>query len=694
MDSLFTPKKIKHLEIKNRIVFPPIVCFETSEDENFVSEKNINHYETMAKSGNGLIIVEASAVSKNGRLSVDQLGIWDDKFIEGLRKIVEICHENTAKVFIQIHHAGLKTPKAVNEDTISSSDYNDENLSARELTQDEINQIHQDFVDGAIRAQKAGFDGIELHGAHGYLFTQFFSSKVNKRRDDYGGGLDNRLRIVKDVFKDIKKHVNDDFIVGIRMGCNENDLETSIAMAKRFEDMGMDFLHVSTGFDNASINVEPPKDFPCNWIVYGATKIKENVNIPVIAVNGIKKPAQARYLIEHGLVDFIAIGRAQLADPNFVNHTFINVSKEDSIVNCLGCKPCGWFTKANNCPERKPKRRVRYKGTHPRTFEEKYKELNPDKYTKTVARVIEKGGTPAGTHRPILVEEILEFFQIKPGQTGLDATLGYGGHTLEMLKCLDSKGRLYATDIDPIELARTQERLKDLGYGEEILTIKQMNFSKIDEIVLESGPLDFILADLGVSSMQIDNPERGFSFKNTGPLDLRLNPNKGISAAERLQTISQDELEGMLIENADEPHAAPIARAIMDEIKKGTNISTTTQLQQIIQEAVEQLPKSDEDSVKKSCQRCFQALRIDVNDEYEVLYEFLEKLPNALTKGGRVAILSFHSGEDRLVKKSFRHLLRRGIYKEVSPSPIRPSFEESNSNSRARSAKLRWAIKA
>lgn len=353
MDSLFTPQKIKHLEIKNRIVLPPMVCFGSSEDGNFVSEKNINHYEAVAKGGSGLIIVEAAAVSKDGRLSVDQLGIWDDKFIEGLSKIVKVCHENSTKVFIQIHHAGLKAPKAVNEDTISSSDYIDGNLSARELTQNEINQIHQDFVAGAIRAQKAGFDGIELHGAHGYLFTQFFSNKVNKRRDDYGGNLDHRLKIVRDIFKDIKDHVRDDFIIGIRMGCNENDLETSIDMAKRFEDMGMDFLHISTGFDNTPIDIGLPPDFPCNWIVYGATKIKEKVNIPVIAVNGIKKPEQARYLIDHNLVDFVAIGRGQLADPNFVNHI-----KEDSIVNCLGCKPCGWFTKADNCPKRKPKRRV------------------------------------------------------------------------------------------------------------------------------------------------------------------------------------------------------------------------------------------------------------------------------------------------------------------------------------------------
>ncbi|OLS03827.1 16S rRNA (cytosine(1402)-N(4))-methyltransferase RsmH [Tissierella creatinophila] len=348
-----------------------------------------------------------------------------------------------------------------------------------------------------------------------------------------------------------------------------------------------------------------------------------------------------------------------------------------------------------NNQDQKHKRRVRYKGTHPRSYKEKYKELQPEAYPDTVEKVIQKGSTPAGMHRSICVDEILNFLQITPGQTGLDATLGYGGHTLEILKCLDSKGQLYATDIDSIELPKTQRRLEDLGYGSEVLKIRQLNFSNIDQVVLESGPLDFILADLGVSSMQIDNPDRGFSFKNEGPLDLRLNPNKGESASERLSKFSEDELEGMLIENADEPHAKKIASAIISALKKGGKINTTTDLQEIITDTLKFIPENKrENETKKSCQRTFQALRIDVNDEFEVLYEFLEKLPSALAKGGRVAILSFHSGEDRLVKKSFKHYFRKGIYSEVTPGPIRPTPEECSSNGRARSAKLRWAIKA
>lgn len=345
--------------------------------------------------------------------------------------------------------------------------------------------------------------------------------------------------------------------------------------------------------------------------------------------------------------------------------------------------------------EKKHQRRVRYKGTHPKTFKEKYKEHQPDKYEDEVQKAIQRGNTPAGMHISIGVKEILEFLQIKPGQTGFDATLGYGGHTLEMLKCLGQSGHIYATDEDPIESVKTKERLEKLGYGPEMLTIRNMNFAEIDKIFEESGPIDFILADLGVSSMQIDNPDRGFTYKREGPLDLRLNPSKGISAAQRLRGIKMDELEGMLIENADEPRAAEIAKAIVTHLRKGQKIETTTQLRDIIKDVLSNVPSKDKEmEFKKTCQRVFQALRIDVNQEFEVLYEFLEKLPHVMAPGGRVIILSFHSGEDRLVKKSFQHFQRQGLYSEVSDGPIKPSAEECAINPRARSTKMRWAIKA
>ena len=267
----------------------------------------------------------------------------------------------------------------------------------------------------------------------------------------------------------------------------------------------------------------------------------------------------------------------------------------------------------NENNEVKHVRRVRYKGTHPKKFSEKYKEQNPEKYADTIEKVISKGSTPAGMHISIMVQEILDFLQIQPGQRGLDATLGYGGHTTEMLKCLKGEGHLYALDVDPIEIVKTKERLASRGFGPEILTIKQINFANIDEVAAEAGKFDFILADLGVSSMQIDNPERGFTYKAEGPLDLRLNPEKGESAAERLAKMDFEEIVGMLVENSDEPYAEEIADEIMKQKRKG-GIKTTTELRDAIERALKFLPaKEQKEAVKKACARTFQALRIDVN---------------------------------------------------------------------------------
>lgn len=341
------------------------------------------------------------------------------------------------------------------------------------------------------------------------------------------------------------------------------------------------------------------------------------------------------------------------------------------------------------------KRRVRYKGTHPRKFSEKYKEHQPEKYADTIEKVIKKGSTPAGMHISICVNEILDFLQIQPGQKGLDATLGYGGHTRQMMMRLEGQGHMYALDVDPIESKKTKARLEEAGFGPEILTIKNMNFADIDQLVPEAGLFDFVLADLGVSSMQIDNPERGFSYKVDGPLDLRLNPEKGVSAAERLKEVTREELEGMLRENSDEPYAKEISRKVMEELKKGRAIETTTRMKEVIEKALAFLPEKERtEAVKKSCQRTFQALRIDVNSEFEVLDAFLSKLPDILAPGGRVAILTFHSGEDRMVKKYFKSMKKDGIYSDVANDVIRPSAEECVRNPRAKSTKMRWAIKA
>ena len=344
--------------------------------------------------------------------------------------------------------------------------------------------------------------------------------------------------------------------------------------------------------------------------------------------------------------------------------------------------------------EKKHKRRVHYSGKYPKKFEEKYKEHNPEKYKDTIEHVISKGSTPAGMHISIMVQEILDFLQIKPGQKGLDCTLGYGGHTRKMLEQLSGNGCIYGLDVDPIESEKTVKRIREAGFGEDNFQFRLINFANIDQVAAEVGKFDFVLADLGVSSMQIDNPERGFSYKIDGPLDLRLDPKHGQSAAERLHSVTQEEFVGMMVENSDEPYAQEIAQKVFSLMSKGNPMDTTTALREAISEALWKVPKDEKDqAIKKSCARVFQALRIDVNSEFEVLYSFLEKLPDILNPGARVAILTFHSGEDRLVKKSFKELEKMGVYSEVSTDVIRPSAEECRINPRSKSTKMRWAIK-
>jgi 16S rRNA (cytosine1402-N4)-methyltransferase len=330
-------------------------------------------------------------------------------------------------------------------------------------------------------------------------------------------------------------------------------------------------------------------------------------------------------------------------------------------------------------------RRVRYKGTHPRRFGEKYKELAPEQHAGELEKVKARGHTPAGTHRPIMVEEILAALAPQPGEVALDATLGYGGHTRELLPRLLPGGRLVGVDVDPIELPRTEGRLRELGFGEDVLTVRRMNFAGLPRLRAEAGGFDVVLADLGVSSMQIDNPARGFTWKVEGPLDLRLNPQRGRSAADLLASLTEQALAELLVENSDEPHAHAIAREV-----NGQSIRTTRDLAERVRSAL-RAERLEEDEIKRSLQRTFQALRIAVNDEFTVLDQFLSLLPGCLNPGGRVAILTFHSGEDRRVKKAFQQGLRDGLYAAVAPEPIRAAPEERRANPRSTSAKLRWA---
>jgi 16S rRNA (cytosine1402-N4)-methyltransferase len=349
-------------------------------------------------------------------------------------------------------------------------------------------------------------------------------------------------------------------------------------------------------------------------------------------------------------------------------------------------------------PPEKPasphRRRVRYRGTHPRRFEEKYKELNPDRYADDVRKVIESGKTPAGSHRPICVREIMEVLAPRPGEIAVDATLGHGGHALQIARALLPNGRLYGLDVDPIELPKAETRLRAAGLPEAALVVRRTNFAGLPQLLAEEKltGVDMVLADLGVSSMQLDDPARGFSFKLDGPLDLRMNPGRGRSAAALLAGLSLAELARLLEENADEPRAALIAGAVC-RAQARNPILRTGELARVIREALTPALRSKEE-IDATVRRSFQALRIAVNDEFSALEAFLRHLPACLKPGGRVAILTFHSGEDRRVKGSFRDGARNGLYARIARHVTRPGPEEVRANPRAASAKLRWAVRA
>ncbi len=331
------------------------------------------------------------------------------------------------------------------------------------------------------------------------------------------------------------------------------------------------------------------------------------------------------------------------------------------------------------------RRRPRYPGKHPRRFEEKYKEHHPERYADTVAKVLTSGKTPAGTHRPIMVAEILEVLSPKPGELAIDCTLGYGGHAQALFPRLQPGGRLLGMDVDPLELPKTEGRFRALGFGPDIFTAQRGNFAGLPKVLAGAGLLsaDIILADLGVSSMQIDDPARGFSVKLEGPLDMRMNPQRGQPAFALLQSIRPDALASLLAENADEPHAPALAAALA-----GRSFATTTSLAAAIRAA---LPRVNKEECDLSIRRVFQALRIAVNGELSALETFLRVLPACLNPGGRAAVLTFHSGEDRRVKKAFAVGLRDGLYADIAREVIRPNPAERHANPRSTPAKLRWA---
>jgi 16S rRNA (cytosine1402-N4)-methyltransferase len=338
----------------------------------------------------------------------------------------------------------------------------------------------------------------------------------------------------------------------------------------------------------------------------------------------------------------------------------------------------------------RPPRRKRYSGKNPRRFEDKYKEHAPAAHGETVAKVLASGKTPAGMHVPIMVPECLDALSLQPGQRGVDATLGYGGHAREILARISPGGHLIGLDVDPIEQPKTEARLRDLGYGPDSFQAIRSNYAGIRKALDGVGwdAADFVFADLGCSSMQFDNPSRGFTFKVDGPLDMRMNPQRGIPASEWLAKVKPAVLAEALRENADEPRAEEIAAALA-----GRQFTGTLDLAKAIR-SLPQIAKLDEERLDLTVRRAFQAIRIAVNEEFTALDSFLRILPSCLKPGAHAAILTFHSGEDRRVKKAFQTGLRDGLYSYVSENVIVAGPEERRSNPRSIPAKLRQAIRA
>jgi NADPH2 dehydrogenase len=358
MINLFSEISLRNHKIKNRIVMPPMVCAGFTEEDGLLTIKNIERYRERARGGVGLIIVEATCVDPAGKLSKTQLGLWSDDQIRGFSRLAEYCHEHEAKVLVQIHHAGLAVAEGVTADPLAPSDFEGKSkvgrdIKARALTLDEIHQLQDKFVAAALRAQKAGLDGVELHGAHGYLISQFFSPLINKRQDEYGGSLINRARFAAELIARIRQATGPDFLITCRIGCDEPDIQGSIALAQELEKAGVDMLHISTGITNflAGETLHPavPPYFHYNWIVYGGTLVKEKVKVPVIVVNSIRTPLEATYLVEQGYADFVAVGRGLLVDHEWANKG----QKYLPVVTCNQCKACAYRIQGNRCPQTK-----------------------------------------------------------------------------------------------------------------------------------------------------------------------------------------------------------------------------------------------------------------------------------------------------------------------------------------------------
>lgn len=337
---------------KNRITFAPTVKFDFTDKTGLVTDKLVKHYVDRAKGGTGLICVEATAVLPGGRFGENHMGLWEDAQTEGHKAITEGCHKEGALVIIQLNHVGYSANPicgpSIGPSTIERTGYDGKKYLTHGLTIDELHDMQKAYVDAAIRAKEAGYDGIQLHGCHGYLINQFVSPDNNKRTDEYGGCPENRARFAKEIIEVIRKECGEDFIISVRTTGDDATLEDAIKVAEEYVKAGCDYLQVSTGMSDLD-DVESIEGYDLDKVPLLGVHFKKHFagRVPVSSVGGLNNPEVIKTLIENDLVDTVDCARSILADPDFAGE----IIRGEEFVKCFGCKACqfGPFQK-HMCP--------------------------------------------------------------------------------------------------------------------------------------------------------------------------------------------------------------------------------------------------------------------------------------------------------------------------------------------------------
>ncbi|MBQ3999915.1 MAG: hypothetical protein II643_02835 [Oscillospiraceae bacterium] len=340
--------RINRSILKNRMTMAPTVKFKWSSDDGVLSQRHIEHYSERARYGIGLLCVEATAVTPDGRFDHQHIGLWDDAQIDAHRFVTEACRDNGVISLIQLNHTGIVTNPDVGPAIGPSAVETRRGGISAAMTVEQIHGMQQNFVAAAARAKKAGYDGIQLHGCHSYLINQFVCRSTNHRDDEYGGSDENRARFASEIIKKIRKECGEDFIISVRTVGADPDLESCVNIAEDYVNAGCDYLQVSSGINDPDPSLDlndPMYNIICGLGVHFHDRFETWV--PVSCVNGIHTPEQVRYLIENDLADTVDLGRAMLADPRFP----LAVLEGAEYSKCFSCPRCQYvFGTDDKCP--------------------------------------------------------------------------------------------------------------------------------------------------------------------------------------------------------------------------------------------------------------------------------------------------------------------------------------------------------